>query len=116
MKIAGVLVTFVVATSLFAGGDNRVSMTDIKEALYNLVISSGKTDREIESAKERISKLEPLGQVVDRNNKNLSMLIERLNTLGVQIDPKSNQDISIEISRFVEQNTQLLPSSARGVR
>jgi hypothetical protein len=103
------------STSLFAGGDNKVSMTDMKEALYNLVISADKSEVKMTSMDERISRLEPIAPSVERNSKSLSSIINRLNELGVPTSYEQNQDISDEISRFVKQNPQYLPQGTQGV-
>jgi len=110
------IIVMMCSTSLFAGGDNKVSMTDMKEALYNLVITADKTDKSIAVLDDRISKIEPVIPSVERNSKNVASLINRLNELGVPTSTDQSQDISDEISRFVKQNRQFLPQGMQGVR
>lgn len=99
-----------------AGGDNKVTMTDLKEAVYNLVISSDKNAQKVQSIEERISKVEPAIPSVDKNTKKISMIIERLNELGVPSNVSQNAEINDEISRFVNANKHHLPQSAAGVK
>lgn len=110
-----VLFSTLTVSTLFAGGDNRVSMTDIKEALYNLVIESGKTEKSLREQDDRISNIEPKMPIIDRNSKHIAIILDRLNTLGVPMQG-GNEYISSEIARFVDENKYLLPQSAAGVR
>lgn len=99
-----------------AGGDNKVTMTDLKEAVYNLVIASDKNGQKVQSIEERISKMEPTIPSVEKNTKNISMIVERLNELGIPSNVSQNGEINDEISRFVNANKHYLPQSAAGVK
>lgn len=103
-------------TCVYAGGDNQVSMTDIKEALYNLVIASDKSNKVIDLLDERITKLEPLSPVVEKNQRNISAIVARINELGIPSTVEQSNEVNSEISRFVEYNKHLIFSSGQGNR
>jgi hypothetical protein len=112
----GILLIAVLFSIANAGGDNKVTMTDIKEAVYNLVITSDKNNKSMQSLEERISKVEPSISLVDKNTNNISMIVDRLNELGVPANTSQNAAINEDISRFVNANKHYLPQSAAGIR
>lgn len=111
----GILIALM-SSSLLASGDNKVTMTDIKEALYNLVISSDKNDQSIKKLNTQVAELSSVPPAVERNTKNISIMADRLNELGVQTNPLASSSVTSEISQFVSQNRQFLPQDARGVK
>lgn len=103
-------------SALFAGGDNRVTMTDMKEALYGVVLSTDKLQKEGLMTQDRVGKIETIVPDVERNTDVIRTMVTRLNELGIVTDVSKNNEVSGEIERFVDRNKHLLPQAARGVR
>ena len=117
MNTAIMAVVLIVANqNLYAGGDNQVTMTDMKEALYNLVIYSDKQNLDLNAINMRVSAIEPVMPVIEKNKNNISQIIERINELGIPLEVAQNAEISNGISQFVESNKHLLSKNAQGIR
>lgn len=91
--------------------DNSVTMTDLKEATYKLVIESKKTNVTIEDMEARLKKVEPIPAVSAKNTTEISNIVTKLNSLGLQVSPESDQAINTDIENFVNLNRHLLPNN-----
>ncbi|MDD3465659.1 MAG: hypothetical protein PHE67_00800 [Campylobacterales bacterium] len=96
----------------FAGGDNRVTMTDMKDALGTLIDKSEAYDRDIKLLNKRVSSVEPAVLLADKNALEIRNMKSRLNELGVNTDPYSNSLMWNEIRKFINSNKTQLPNGA----
>lgn len=107
------LTTMIFASSVFAGGDNTVTMTDIKEATYKLVMDSKKTNEQVLNIDERLKNVEPKIPFVQQNTQNINGIIRRLNELGIADSVSKNKEVTSVIENYVTANKYLLPTGEK---
>lgn len=100
----------------YAGGDNRVSMTDMKEALFSLILESRKSNEALEALSVRLANVEPSVKDTESNTRAVAAMIARLNQLGVPSTTRESDELDKVISSYVEENMADLPKAAVGVR
>lgn len=104
-----VIGALIISSFCYAGGDNKVTMTDMKEALGILIDASAKTQAAQESLKIRVDAIEPSIPIITTTKDRVQALTARLNELGVSTSVSQSHAISDEISAFVQANKTILP-------
>lgn len=107
-KIPAILM--LITSLINASEDNRLTMTDLKEALYTLIQESNENDIVKQKYKERLEKLEVSVPTITKNSNNISAIVMRINELGVPAASQM-QETSSEIDKFVKANQYLLPKN-----
>lgn len=97
---------------LFAGGDNRVTMTDMKEALTILIDKSVKNEKDLGVLERKVVAIEPFVALTDRNSVDLRNIQGRLNELGVVTNPNTNNLMWNDIRKFIGSNKGQFPLGA----